>query len=178
MGGVFQVIKPILLNVWPTHIDYPLFRFNLKNYEKYFASIWFVMSNHHMGVDYTNFIRSQFPDAHFVDYSGTFPDWRNGAINEALDQIKTDEPILFIEQDFLIKDKTFFEKVFKDDENFIYFTEGHRIHPAFALVKRELIEKTTKNFSANPPEGDHFYKFFGELQRFTTPSYIGGFGVR
>jgi hypothetical protein len=176
MGEILRMIKPILLTVHPKHIDYPLFRYNLKRYEKYFASLWFAMSNHHMEVDYTNFLMAQFPNAHFVDVKHTGSDWRNDAINETLDMIKTNEHILFIEQDFLWKDEHFLEKVLQGDNDFIYFTEGDRVHPAFALVSRSYIEQTSKDFSANPPKGDHFYKFFQELP--STGIYLEEFGVK
>lgn len=170
-------MKPILLVVWPWHIDYPLFRYNIERFRHYFASVWIAFSNHHQQIDYRNFIRSQMPYAYFVDYSGTYRDWRNGAINETLDKIKTDEPILFMEQDFLIKDKAFFDKVFSHDEDFLYFTEGDRVHPAFSLVSRKYIESTSKDFSAYPDSDnkDHFGKFFDEIP--STGIHIDDLGV-
>lgn len=168
-------MKPILLTTWPIHLDYPLFRYNVERFRKYYASIWIAFSNHYQQVDYRNFIRAQMPYAHFVDVKHEGIDWRNDAINETLNLIETDEPICFIEQDFLIKDG-FFEKVFKDEYNFLYFTEGKRVHPAFAVVKRKLIEETSRNFSAMPPAGDHFSQFFEELT--TTGIYIEELGVK
>jgi hypothetical protein len=143
-------------------LDFPLFRYNLKRFNKYFAGVWIGLSNHHQGVDYTNFIMKSIPEARFVLIKHEGYDWRNDAVNEVLDQIKTDEPILFMEQDFFIKDASFFEKVFKDSYPFVFFMEGDRVHPAFALVAREEIEKTSRDFSAIPPK-DHFGKFFDEL---------------
>lgn len=154
-------MKPILLVVWPLHLDFPMFRYNLARFGKYFASVWIALSNHYQEVDYSNFIRAVLPQAYFVEVKHTNSDWRDDAINETLDLIKTNEPICFIEQDFFMREG-FFDKVFKDDHDFIYFTEGDRIHPAFAVVKRELIEKTHRNFSAQP-EKDHFGYFFDEL---------------
>lgn len=168
-------MKPILLVISPLHLDYPLFRYNVKRFEKYFASIWIGLSNHHIGITYENFIRKELPFAHFVDIKHTGSDWRNDGVNEILDQIKTNEPIAFMEQDFLIKDDTFFEKVFKDNYRFLYFMEGDRIHPAFAVVKRDLIEASSRDFSAHPPETDHFGKFFSEL---TTGINIEELGVK
>lgn len=170
-------MKPILLVVQPTHIDFPLFRYNVARFKKYFSSIWIALSNHHQEVDYTNFFMAQLPYAHFVAVKHKKLDWRNDAINETLDQIQTNEPICFLEQDFLIRDDSFFEKVFKDEYPFIYFTEGERVHPAFALVSRDYIEQTSKDFSAYPDTyGDHFAKFFHELP--STGIYIGELGVK
>ena len=170
-------MKPILLVTQPTHIDFPLFRYNVGRFKDYFSGIWIALSNHHQGVDYTNFFMAQMPYANFVDVKHTGMDWRNDAINETLDQIKTNEPICFMEQDFLIKDESFFEKVFKDEYPFIYFTEGERVHPAFAVVSRDYIEQTFKDFSAYPETyGDHFAKFFQELP--STGIYLEELGVK
>lgn len=170
------MIKPILLTVWPIHIDYPLFRYNLNRFKDYFSGIWIALSNHYQEVDYSNFIRASIPFAHFVEVKHTELDWRNDAINETLNKIKTNEPICFIEQDFFIKDEFFFEQIFKDEYNFIYFMEGKRVHPAFALVKRKILEMTSKDFSADPPKGDHFWKFFKELP--TSGIYLEQLGVK
>jgi hypothetical protein len=157
------MIKPILLTVWPIHLDYPLFRYNLARDKDYFSGIWIALSNHHIGVDYTNFIMQSLSFARFVDVKHTGLDWRNDAVNETLNQIKTDEPICFVEEDFFWTPK-FLQKVFSSNESFVYHMEGPRIHPAFALINRELIEKTTRDFSAYPGvHGDHFAKFFNEL---------------
>ena len=139
--------KPILLIVQPLHLDYPLFRYNLARFEKYFASIWVALSNHHQEVDYSNFIRAQMPYANYVLVKHVDLDWRNDAINETLNKIKTNEPICFMEQDFLIKDDRFFEKIFTSGMELITFREGQRTHPAFAVISRELIEKTNRDFS-------------------------------
>lgn len=170
-------MKPILITTWPIHLDYPLFRYNLERYRDYFASIWIGLTNHHQEVDYTNFLMDTIPFARFVPIKHTGLDWRNDAVNEVLNQITTNEPILFIEQDFLIRDVNFFEKVFKYDNEFVYFMEGVRVHPAFALLSRDYIEKTSRDFSAYPGiYGDHFAKFFSELP--TSGIYLEELGVK
>lgn len=169
-------MKPILLTVWPQHLDYPLFRYNLKRFGKYFASVWIGITNHHIGVNYTNFIRAEVPEAHFVEVKHEGADWRNDAINEVLERITTPEPICFIEQDFLIADDKFFEKLFSEHHDFLFFKEDRRVHPAFAVVGRELIEQTSKDFSAYPDTyGDHFAKFFSELPQGKS---LGTFSLR
>lgn len=157
-------MKPNCLVVWPTHLDYPVFRHNLNRFQKYFSSVWIAFSRNDREINLSNFVRASLPFCHFAEDPRNKYDWRDSAVNEALRQITTDEPICFIEQDFLIKDETFFEKVFENEHDFIYYQEGSRIHPAFAVVKRELVEKTSKDFSVYPP-GDHFYKFFSELPK-------------
>ncbi|MCL4416269.1 MAG: hypothetical protein M1365_06175 [Actinobacteria bacterium] len=144
-------MKPIVLIVWPRHADFPICRYNLKRFRNYFQDIYIAFSEHHMGEDYSNFIRENV-DAKFIDAVITQDgDWRNDAINQLLLVIPPCEHILFLEQDFLIRDESFFKTLFKDDHDFIYYRENDRKHPAFMLVKKELIDKTRKNFSACPP---------------------------
>lgn len=154
--------KPALVLSWPKHLDYPVCRFNLERFQKYFSSVWIALSDHYTDVDLGNFVRASLPFASFVEVERSRDDWRDDAVNNLLDAIKTDDPILFIEQDFLVKDDSFWEKVLSSDAPFLCYKEGTRVHPAFALVDRDLVEKTSKCFAVWPP-GDHFYKFFSEL---------------
>lgn len=151
----------------------------MERFKDYFASIWVGFSNHYVeNQDLRNFVRDKMPFANFVEVKRSRDDWRDDAVNEVLDRIKTSEPILFFEPDFLIHDSTFFDKVFKTDLPFIYYKEDTRIHPAFACVSRELIEKTTRNFAVTPP-GDHFYGFFKELESLGYPGVnIEDLGVK
>ena len=157
------MIKPAALICQPIHLDFPIFRYNMERFQKYFSSIWIALSNHYVvNQDLGNFERANLPFANFVEFERTRPDWRDDAVNNLLEKVPNEKYVLFLEQDFLIRDDSFFEKVFKDDVGFAYYKEDQRIHPAFALVKRELVDKTSKDFSATPP-GDHFYRFFQEL---------------
>ena len=55
------------------------------------------------------------------------------------------------------------------DHQVPYLT-GHYIHPAFLFIKRELLEKTSKDFSARPDKGaDHFGLITQELERMKVP---------
>lgn len=164
MGEIFRgMITPDIIVTWPLHLDFPLFRYNMVKYREYFRSLTIVLSNHHMDRDYSNFIRVQLPFANFIDYKGNDKDWRNGTVNAGLDVMPKDGNVLFLEQDFFWTDK-FLDNVLKDWSDFIYFNEGNRVHPAFAIIKRELVDKTSRDFSAYPEtHGDHFGKFFSEL---------------
>jgi len=157
-----KVIKPACLITWPLHLDYPVCRYNLERFKDYFSSIWIAFSNHHQEIDLSNFIRAQLPFANFVEVERTRDDWRDDSVNTLVDKTQNERYLLFLEQDFLIKDHTFFDKVFKEDLDFICYKEEGRTHPSFALVKRELVDKTSKCFAVSLP-GDHFYKFFQEL---------------
>ena len=169
-------MKPIVCLVWPKHCDYPVFRYNMKRFKDYFQDIFIGFTYHYQEEDYSNFIRADL-DAKFIDIKhGQDQDWRDEGINQLLDLMPPTEHVLFIEQDFLIKDGTFFDKLFKEDHDFIYYMEGSRIHPAFALVKRDLIERTSRDFSAVHPK-DHFGKFFDELGLLTQGQNIEDLGV-
>lgn len=169
-------MKPDILVVWPLHLDFPLFRWNMVKYKDCFRSLTIVFSNHYQEKDYSNFIRVNLPFAKFVEYQGDKADWRNGAVNAGLDSIPDNGSILFMEQDFFWNE-TFLDKVLKDKYKFLYFTEGERIHSAFAIVDRKLIDKTSRDFSAYPDTDnkDHFGRFFDEL---TTGININELGVR
>ncbi len=154
--------KPAVIICWPLHLDFPICRWNLTRFQKYFASINIAFSDHHVeGINLSNFLRAELPFCNFIEPKREGDDWRDDAVNNVLDKITTNEPILFLEQDFLIKDDSFFDKVLSSDSPFIYFKEGDRIHPAFAIVNRDLIEATARDFSTVPE--DHFYKFFSQL---------------
>ena len=157
------MIRPSALMVWPKNCDYPVARYNLNRFKEYFYTIWIALSDHHVpDQNFGNYIKAQLPFCNFVEVERTRPDWRDDAVNNILDKVGNVSHVCFLEQDFLIKDETFFEKVFKDDLPFIRYTEDKRIHPAFAVVRKSLVDKTSRDFSVSPP-GDHFYKFFNEL---------------
>lgn len=168
------MITPDILMVWPLHLDYPLNRYLMEKYKDYFRSITIVFSDHHMDVNYSNFIRDTMPFANFVEFENKDKDWRNGAVNAGLDAIPTDGHVLFLEQDFLFTED-FLKIVLKGNPYPVtYFHEGNRIHPAFALVKRILVDETNRDFSAYPDTyGDHFAKFFEELGNGITIDELG-----
>jgi hypothetical protein len=133
-------------------------------FKKYFESIWIAFSQHHQEDDYSGFIRAQLPFANFVDAERRGGDWRSDAINQILNRLGDKQHILFLEQDFLIKDDRFFEKVLNTEHRFLYFKENERVHPAFAIVDRRDVEETRRDFSAVAPY-DHFKLFFDQLPK-------------
>jgi hypothetical protein len=69
-----------------------------------------------------------------------------------------------MEQDFILADKD----ILLREGDVLGFKEEGRIHPGFLKVKRSLIDKTSKDFTAYPDEGmDHFGKFVKELEGLT-----------
>ena len=90
-------------------------------------------------------------------------DWRDDTVNSMLSVDTDAERYLFLEQDFLLSGIDILKRILKHEEPFIYYEEGGRIHPAFALVDKTLVNQTSKDFAAHPPEGDHFIHFFKEI---------------
>lgn len=173
------MIKPAVILTWDISTDCPVARWNLTRFKDYFNSIYIAFSDHHAGHDLSNFIRNKLPFCKFIEPKRKRDDWRDDAVNNAIDEVPDSVThVLFLEQDFLIKDHTFFDRVLNDDKlNFLCYIEGKRIHPAFAVVKKELIDKTNRDFSATPP-GDHFHQFFKELEIFTDKTNLESLGVK
>lgn len=94
-------------------------------------------------------------------------DWRNEAIDRAL-KVSDGDYVLFTEQDFLPTDnETFWSMVdcdLDDEKEVITVLQGDRWHPCFLLVKRDLLEKTSKDFGVVTDRLDHFGKFQQELE--------------
>ncbi|MCL5073537.1 MAG: hypothetical protein M1308_21980 [Actinobacteria bacterium] len=170
-------MKPIVLVSWPRHVDIPLFRYNLKRFQSYFQEIYIGFTYHHEPEDYSNFIRKDLYFANFLDIERTDEDWRSECVNQLLDIIPPSDHILFLEQDFLIKDESFFDKLFEKDHDFLYYQENGRIHPAFAVVRRNLINETHRDFSPNPPL-DHFGRFFEEISTQVKGETLEDYGMK
>lgn len=161
--------KPDVIVVQPVHVDFPLFRYNLKRYRKYFGTIYLGMSRHHEKDDYTDFYTHEVAEdlgntVIFETENQLVGDWRSNVVNQAL-KLSTSERVLFLEQDFLPRDARIFE-VTSDpalDYNTFLYNENGRIHPAFCITDKSLVEMTSKDFAARPPLYDHFGRFYKEL---------------
>lgn len=161
--------KPDLLVCWIANNDYPLFRLWLEKYHSFFNKIiihWDIMFRFPF---YNAFIQSSLshiPNIKFLDMAKRefgVDDWRNVATNEMLKHSDS-EWVCSIEQDWFDKDwdKTLglvTEAMGRADligwynqTNFPY------IHPAFWFVKREILDKTNKDFAPHMEinGADHF----------------------
>ena len=170
-------MKIDLVTCNPRQVDYPLFRHNLLFMYQYFNQVFIVLTQGNRP-DISEWLTKakEYSKVRFLKQPPTDgkSDWRNLAMNEALIHSKSDY-ILFMEQDFLLKNEKMLEFINKYDRQFLGFMEGERIHPAFSLVKRDLIDKTSKDFSANPPYYDHFGKFFQEIKKLTDMRFLEEF---
>lgn len=172
------MVKPDIICTQPSHVDFPMWRYYLEKYKDYFGEIWVALSNAHR---HTNLLQFEFDELRRIGVSvitdmSYIPghDWRSSAVNKCLAQSKANR-VLFLEQDFVIADDKFWEDIFINPAPLIGFKEDHtrigRLHPAFLLTNRDLLNKTSLQFSAIPSH-DHFGKVSEELEAQVAPLYL------
>ena len=161
------MIKIALCYVQPAHICFPLFQKMLDKHYSKFSVIYCAFTNEKEPQNYRNFIEKSQPYTTFVTPNVKRDDWRDEAVNNILEVAQHNKQFthyLFLEQDFLIG-PDFWDKILEYNRDFIYYSEGGRIHPAFALIQRNIVEGTSRDFFAAPDLGyDHFGKFFKEVK--------------
>ena len=175
--------KPDVIVTAPYCLDYPLWREEMEKNRHLFGDIYLMMYRDSRPLDFHAFVQQQTPWAKTVLMGQIgVGDWRNVCVTEALSRSSA-ERVLFLEQDFVALDDTFWPRFMKEaasndvmgfsDVTRQEFTSekgswqfGARLHPACLLVTRDLINKTRRDFSAypNPPvDRDHFGVFTDEL---------------
>lgn len=147
--------------------DYPIYRQLLAKYRDKFNKIILYPSRHHGVIDCEEFLKKTFPETwvtgHTIDWTTPGIDWRQ-VETEPCVELSDAEWILFMEQDFFVDD---WDKFWKDIEIAMKYSDMigwwnpsvfPYIHPCFLLIKRELLDKTQKDFRAHPEiDGcDHF----------------------
>lgn len=172
------MIRPDLFVVWPSHIDYPLFRYNLELYREFFREIIIAFTPGLKDRNLEQFVRNSLKNVNFVNSHYLMPDWRQNAMLALLDASNSTH-FLSMEQDFMIKPEALKEILSRCRNcDFVGYKEGDRIHPAFSLIKRDVLYLTSKDFSAYPDKGlDHFGLFFKELQDLMKFKNITDFGL-
>jgi len=162
------MLPPDVFISWPKNTDFPLFRKFLKDERTRFNEILIVFTEPNHGNDYAQFVKdSLFEQRALCFYSSPLnnatEDWRNVAIHSALRNSLHSEWILFLEQDFIPQPGFWdeVERLANAGNKVIGVYEGTRLHPCFLLMRREILKKTSLNFSANPPYWDHF----GHIQK-------------
>ena len=155
---------PDVIVSWPWTCDYPLWRKFIADNRHRFAKVLVAFTTNTDGpTDYRQFVREQIGDiAEYFDVP-TDGEWRDRAVNAALDR-STAEWVWFTEQDFLIRDETFWEYLRPTWSEAIvgWLDETPRLHPSCLLVHRHLIDQTSRHFG--PGSIDHFARFGQELQ--------------
>src|SRR5689334_22750127 len=169
---------PDLIVVLPTHIVYPLFNEFIHQNRDKFNKVIISMTNMNTNLpNYQGYVTDQLKDDKVIivrsDPASAYQDWRNVAIKKAL-TVSTGAWIYFTEPDFTPLDGFWREinSLFRWKDAFGYF-QDQRLHPCCIFVKRELLNKTSKDFAAYPNSfGDHFAKFQHELEKRTTLGVI------
>lgn len=155
---------------WPTGFDFPIFRKHLPELKQYVDKVFVAFVRHGKG-DLSDWIVED-TDCDFFGFPNTDTykgDWRNQATNFLIDmQAPSTDWLLFYEPDFFIRNyQHFFNKILTamSTHDVISFLEGDRFHPAFFLVRREKLLKTSLDFSATNGF-DHFGRVSEELKKY------------
>lgn len=161
------MFKPDLIVTWPRNTDYPLWRQFIRDNRTLFEKIIIVFHETNQGYNFREFVtQAMTPDnITFVetDFLPSGDDWRNWSVNNGLRESES-EWIFFTEQDFFPK-KGFWQDVqkgFEKGAEVIFAETGGRMHPCCIFIKKSLLNRTHKDFSARPDEG---YDHFGRLQK-------------
>lgn len=154
--------------------DYPIFRRLIERYRDKFGSVILYPSRHHGAIDLEGFGRQVFPETWVkpvpIDYG--VEDWRQAETTPCL-QHSTAEWLLFAEQDFFVDDwDLFWSKIEaampqSDAIGLMNPTNFPYLHPCFLLIRRDVFEKTNKDFSAHPEINgcDHYAMITRDLER-------------
>lgn len=168
---------PDLIVAYPRHLIFPLWNKYIRENRDRLAKVVIVMTDMSVPTDYTDYLKKYFygRDVTIVanDPVTASDDWRNIAVNKGL-RLSDSQWILFTEQDFLPDDNGFWGMVncSMETHDLIDVEQDHRMHPCFILIKRSLLDKTSKDFSAKPPHYDHFGKLQLELEEMKIPKSV------
>jgi len=162
------MIKPDIIVTQPTHVDFPLFRYQIRQYRHLYNNVIVHFSQHHGKPDVSKFIEQAMGHDNVICVKHQPPsakDWRDVAVKGCLRYVSSSH-ILFLEQDFIIKNPLLLDFVFSNNDKTIGFREpgSDRLHPAFLFITKDKLWKTSRDFGANAPEWDHFGKISKELE--------------
>lgn len=158
-------MKIDLITVQPKWVDYPLFRKLIKENRGLFNKVIIVFTDQTGEKDISNEVmeKMKHDDVSFMisPQLQSGEDWRHVATTLALNLSDSDW-ILFFEQDMFPKEG-FWERLFAGMVQYdvVTIATGDRLHPACFAIKREILDKTCKNFAPDYVSVDHF----GMIQR-------------
>lgn len=168
-------MKIDVISQYCVHNDYPIFRYNMKRHKDKINKLILYPSRHHGVIDFEAFSKKCFTEATWVtpvpiDYGKE--DWRQAETIPCL-AYSNAEWIWFTEQDFFVND---WDKFFADVEKAMQKsdmigwwnpTNFPYVHPSCIFIKRTMLDKTTKDFSAHPEINgcDHFAMLTADVQR-------------
>lgn len=153
--------------------DYPIWRRMIKDYRSLFNKVILYPSRHHGYIDLEDFSKRVFPEtwADPVEIDYGVEDWRQAEVTPLLDYSDS-EWVWFTEQDFFVDDWDKFyadiEEAMKTNDMIGWWQESQKfMHPCCLFIKRELLNKTDKDFSAHPEtkNSDHFAMITRDAER-------------
>lgn len=160
-------MKPDLIVSWPRHMDYPLWRQVIHEERGRFAKVIVVLTNMNVNKDYSNFIKKAMRvdgiTFFMISPAEAEEDWRDMAIKGALKE--SNAPwIFFTEQDFFWN-TGFWECVSEQESKYGYIVGmvGERVHPCCIFLKRNVLNKTSKDFGVIRDVSDHFSRIQNDL---------------
>ena len=153
---------------WPDGFDFPMFRQSIPELSKYVHET-IVCFNKHGNVSQRDWLKNNVQGVKFLDVEDDVElkgDWRSKSTNHMINN-STGDWLLSLEQDFFITDYPHFFKVIHKaikSNDVIMFPDTVRFHPAFMLFKKEVINKTHKDFSTMGQGRDHFCQISKEMK--------------
>lgn len=136
-----------IIVVAPESVDYVYFRKFLHDIRYNFNEIIYVFTKDSSEFNYSSFITKDLSFVKFIHVENkSNRDWRDIATNAGIECSNADK-ILFIEPDFKI-DVSDLLNLNVTNSVVSYYDNAFRIWPSFLLVKRDLLNKTNRNFSA------------------------------
>lgn len=161
-------MKPDVIVSWPRNCDYPLWRLFMQTNRDRFGEVIIIITETHQGPNFSEYLKTVFkPPLYRIAHSPMVyggDDWRNIAVNFALETYSRSEWVWFTEQDFFVTSASWFEAIDELAKNHdaIGVRDGDRIHPCSLLVSRDFTYRTRLDFGVG--EGlDHFGKFTKDL---------------
>lgn len=166
-------MRPDLIITWIKHCDYPIFRGFLTSNRDWFNKVIVLFSEHNRFPYFDHFIHESLKDLNItwfdpaeIDWGRE--DWRNVSTNEMLKHSDS-EWVCSIEQDWFSKDwnglweKT--KEAMGQADLVGWWQENNKyIHPSYWFIKREMLEKTNKDFAAHDGH-DHFGWITKDVER-------------
>ncbi len=167
------MIRPDLICVWPDTIDFPLFREWVHKERARFSKVIIVFTETNWPfTNLTNWIQETMKqdDVSFVMNDPVENrDWRDVATKKGL-TISDSEWVFFTEPDFFPQPGFWsFSQSLMNTYRAVGVKQGERLHPCCLFLSRALLSEIHKDFSANPPEYDHF----GFIQKELKDQYVG-----
>ena len=178
MESVDEIMIPDIITVWPIDTYYPLFVKQMNRDRDLFGRIIVVMTPGNPGFDFTKDVKQEINNATVISpdilkLTAGGKDWRNVAVNEGYKLVRSDY-VLHLEQDFIAGENFYKDLIEKGDGlDMVGIKEESRFHPCCLLMNKQAVEKTDKDYSAHPPEYDHFGKITSQIKSSATLEELG-----